>query len=185
GDRPGALLQARQRRAARGRGVPQAAGRGVGADQEQDRRARRGVGGAAAGRDAVSLRQEPRRHLGMERAARRLGAGEGSRAARGQDGAGQREALSEDRGTMSARTQAHQVAVIGGDGIGPEVTAEAVKVLRAVAPSLERPVALTEFDWGAERWLRDKTTLPAGAMEDLRDHYAAILFGALGDPRVP
>ena len=43
----------------------------------------------------------------------------------------------------------------------------------------------THFDWGAERWLRDGTTLPEGAIEDLRDHYAAILFGALGDPRVP
>ena len=43
----------------------------------------------------------------------------------------------------------------------------------------------SSFDWGAERWLRDGTTLPAGAIEDLRDHYAAILFGALGDPRVP
>ena len=82
-------------------------------------------------------------------------------------------------------TRAHRVAVIPGDGIGVEVTAEAVKVLRAVSSALERPVELVEFDWGAERWLRDKTTLPKGAMEDLRDHYAAILFGALGDPRVP
>ena len=80
---------------------------------------------------------------------------------------------------------AHRVAVIPGDGIGVEVTAEAVKVLRAVEPALTRPVELTTFDWGAERWLRDGTTLPAGAMEDLRDHYGAILFGALGDPRVP
>ncbi|MCA1662735.1 MAG: 3-isopropylmalate dehydrogenase, partial [Myxococcales bacterium] len=80
---------------------------------------------------------------------------------------------------------AHKVAVIPGDGIGVEVTAEAVKVLRAAAPALRRPIELVDFDWGAERWLRDGTTLPKGAMEDLRDHYAAILFGALGDPRVP
>jgi 3-isopropylmalate dehydrogenase len=78
-----------------------------------------------------------------------------------------------------------RIAVIPGDGIGVEVTAEAVKVLRAVEPTLTQPIALTPFDWGAERWLRDGTTLPAGAMEDLRDHYAAILFGALGDARVP
>ncbi|HEX8954623.1 MAG TPA: isocitrate/isopropylmalate family dehydrogenase, partial [Polyangia bacterium] len=82
-------------------------------------------------------------------------------------------------------TRAHKVAVIPGDGIGVEVTAEAVKSLRAVAPALARPIELVEFDWGAERWLRDGTTLPKGAVEDLRDHYAAILFGALGDPRVP
>ena len=84
-----------------------------------------------------------------------------------------------------AHKGAHRVAVIPGDGIGVEVTAAAVKVLRAAAPALGKPVELVEFDWGAERWLRDGTTLPKGAMEDLRDHYAAILFGALGDPRVP
>jgi 3-isopropylmalate dehydrogenase len=80
---------------------------------------------------------------------------------------------------------AHRIAVIPGDGIGVEVTAEAVKVLRAVAPWLGQPADLSHFDWGAERWLRDRTTLPPGAMEELRDRYHAILFGALGDPRVP
>ncbi len=79
----------------------------------------------------------------------------------------------------------NRIAVIAGDGIGPEVTAEALRVLSAVAPSLRKPLEYQSFDWGAERWLRDGTTLPAGAFEDLRDHYAAILFGALGDPRVP
>lgn len=79
----------------------------------------------------------------------------------------------------------HRIAVIGGDGIGPEVTAEAVRVLDAVKGLLARPLAFTHFDWGAERWLRDKVTLPDGAFEDLRDNYQAILFGALGDPRVP
>jgi 3-isopropylmalate dehydrogenase len=80
---------------------------------------------------------------------------------------------------------AHRIAVIPGDGIGIEVTAEAVKVLRAVSPWLVRAADLSNFDWGAERWLRDGTTLPKGAMEELRDKYSAILFGALGDPRVP
>jgi len=78
-----------------------------------------------------------------------------------------------------------RIAVIPGDGIGVEVTAEAVKVLEAVAPALAASIDLTHFDWGAERWLRDRTTLPEGAFEELRDQYAAILFGALGDPRVP
>ncbi len=80
---------------------------------------------------------------------------------------------------------AHRIAVIPGDGIGPEVTAEAVRVLEAAQPALTKPLAFTHFDWGAARWLEDGTTLPAGAVDDLRNHYAAILFGALGDPRVP
>ena len=79
----------------------------------------------------------------------------------------------------------NRIAVIGGDGIGPEVTAEAVRVLEAVKPLMAAPLELVHFDWGAERWLRDRTTLPAGAVEDLRGHFGAILFGALGDPRVP
>jgi 3-isopropylmalate dehydrogenase len=79
----------------------------------------------------------------------------------------------------------NRIAVIPGDGIGVEVTAEAVRVLQAAAPSLKQPIDFVTFDWGAERWLKDGTTLPAGAMEDLRDHFQAILFGALGDPRVP
>src|SRR5438270_3135660 len=78
-----------------------------------------------------------------------------------------------------------RIAVIPGDGIGREVTSEAVRVLEAVSPWLKRKVDFTHFDWGAERWLKDGTTLPDGAFEDLRDHYQAILFGALGDPRVP
>ncbi|MGH9792501.1 MAG: 3-isopropylmalate dehydrogenase [Candidatus Acidiferrales bacterium] len=78
-----------------------------------------------------------------------------------------------------------RIAVIPGDGIGPEVTAEAVKVLRAVAAKSGKPVELQEFDWGAERYLRDGTTLPATAPEMLRNDFDAILFGAVGDPRVP
>jgi len=78
-----------------------------------------------------------------------------------------------------------RIAVIAGDGIGVEVTREAVRVLEAVRPHLRRPVEATSFDWGAERWLRDGTTLPAGAAQELARDYRAILFGALGDPRVP
>src|SRR6202158_958149 len=78
-----------------------------------------------------------------------------------------------------------RIAVIPGDGIGKEVTPEAVKVLRAVAASAKRPVEFIEFDWGADKFLREGVTLPAGAVEMLRDEFDAILFGALGDPRVP
>jgi 3-isopropylmalate dehydrogenase len=80
---------------------------------------------------------------------------------------------------------AARIAVIPGDGIGKEVTPEAVKVLRAVAASAGRPFEFVEFDWGAEKYLREGITLPSGAVEMLRDEFDAILFGALGDPRVP
>jgi 3-isopropylmalate dehydrogenase len=74
-----------------------------------------------------------------------------------------------------------RIAVIPGDGIGIEVTREARRVLDA----LGLPIDVTEFDWGADRYLRTGETLPQGAIADLRDHHAAILFGAVGDPRVP
>src|SRR6202158_1839515 len=80
---------------------------------------------------------------------------------------------------------AARIAVIAGDGIGKEVTPEAVKVLRAVAAAGKRPVEFVEFDWGADKYLRESVSLPAGAVEMLRDEFDAILFGALGDPRVP
>src|SRR5712671_195108 len=78
-----------------------------------------------------------------------------------------------------------RIAVIPGDGIGPEVTHEAVKVLKAATSSRGAPLEFTEFDWGAERYLRDGTTLPAEAVAMFRREYDAILFGAVGDPRVP
>ena len=78
----------------------------------------------------------------------------------------------------------HRIAVIPGDGIGVEVTTEAVRVLEAVKSRLEKPLQLTHFDWGADRYLREGVGLPAGALEDLRENYGAILFGAVGDPRV-
>jgi 3-isopropylmalate dehydrogenase len=80
---------------------------------------------------------------------------------------------------------AARIAVIPGDGIGKEVTPEAVKVLRAVAKSARRPMEFVEFDWGAEKYLREGVSLPPGAVEMLRNEFDAILFGALGDPRVP
>jgi 3-isopropylmalate dehydrogenase len=78
-----------------------------------------------------------------------------------------------------------RIAVIPGDGIGQEVTPEAVKVIRAATLSSEHPFEFVEFDWGADKFLREGVTLPAGAVEMLRDEFDAILFGALGDPRVP
>ena len=80
---------------------------------------------------------------------------------------------------------AARIAVIPGDGIGKEVTPEAVKVLRAVTKSARRQLEFVEFDWGADKYLREGVTLPDGAVEVPRDEFDAILFGALGDPRVP
>ncbi|MFZ0523220.1 MAG: isocitrate/isopropylmalate dehydrogenase family protein [Candidatus Acidiferrales bacterium] len=78
-----------------------------------------------------------------------------------------------------------RIAVIPGDGIGKEVIPEAVKVLKAAAAAGNREVALTEFDWGADRYLLDGVTLPADAVEMFHRDFDAILLGAMGDPRVP
>src|SRR5437773_8947495 len=78
-----------------------------------------------------------------------------------------------------------RIAVIPGDGIGAEVTPEAVKVLKAVCAPASRTLEFVEFDWGADKFLREGVTLPPSAVEMLRDEFDAILFGALGDPRVP
>lgn len=73
----------------------------------------------------------------------------------------------------------HRIAVIGGDGIGPEVVAEALKVLQATDLNLE----FTQFDLGAERYLRDGQVLCDETLDELRK-FDAILFGAVGSPRV-
>lgn len=77
------------------------------------------------------------------------------------------------------------MAIIPGDGIGLEVTAEAVKVLHAATPGPGCTVECVDFDWGTERFLRDGTTLPEGSIEMLKRDFDAILLGAMGDPRVP
>jgi 3-isopropylmalate dehydrogenase len=70
--------------------------------------------------------------------------------------------------------------VIGGDGIGPEVVAEALKVLKAAGLAIEE----TSYDLGAQRWQRTGETLPDAVLEEIRGHQA-ILLGAVGDPSVP
>ena len=73
-----------------------------------------------------------------------------------------------------------KLAVIPGDGIGPEVVAEALKVLDAVLPGVER----TTYDLGAACYARTGQALPDGVVDELRGH-DAILLGAIGDPSVP
>jgi 3-isopropylmalate dehydrogenase len=75
-----------------------------------------------------------------------------------------------------------RLAVIGGDGIGPEVVAEALKVLRAAAPGVA--IDETSYDLGAKRWHATGEVLPDSVLEELRGH-DAILLGAVGDPSVP
>src|SRR3954464_14946804 len=81
---------------------------------------------------------------------------------------------------MDSRTI--RLAVVGGDGIGPEVTAEALKVLRAATPGVTFDE--TSYDLGAQRWHRTGETLPDAVLEEIRGH-DAILLGAVGDPSVP
>ncbi len=75
---------------------------------------------------------------------------------------------------------AHRIAVIGGDGIGPEVTAEAIKVMSAAGVKLD----ITEFDLGGARYLRDGEILSDSVLDQLRA-FDAILLGAVGSPDVP
>jgi 3-isopropylmalate dehydrogenase len=86
---------------------------------------------------------------------------------------------------VNATNETKRIAVIPGDGIGQEVTPEGVKVLEAACAATGRKLAFTHFDWGTDRFLRDGTTLPPDAMEMLHRDFDAILFGAMGDPRVP
>ncbi|MBI2700846.1 3-isopropylmalate dehydrogenase [Mycobacterium gordonae] len=73
-----------------------------------------------------------------------------------------------------------KLAVIAGDGIGPEVIAEAIKVLDIVLPGVEK----TEYDLGARRFHATGEVLPESVVPELRQH-DAILLGAIGDPSVP
>ncbi len=78
-----------------------------------------------------------------------------------------------------------RIAVIPGDGIGKEVTAEAVKVLEAVARLAGKSLDLVHLPWSADHLLATGETLPADGYRRLRDEFEAIFVGALGDPRVP
>ncbi|QBF46577.1 3-isopropylmalate dehydrogenase [Janibacter limosus] len=82
--------------------------------------------------------------------------------------------------TSDAQQTTFDIAVLGGDGIGPEVVAEGLKVLAATGVD----VRTTEYDLGAARWHRTGETLPDSVVEELRGH-DGILLGAIGDPTVP
>jgi 3-isopropylmalate dehydrogenase len=78
-----------------------------------------------------------------------------------------------------------RIAVLPGDGIGVDVTAEAVKVLSAAAERWSLPLELEQQPWSAEHFLATGVTIPPEAFPDYRERFSAILIGAYGDPRVP
>ena len=77
----------------------------------------------------------------------------------------------------------YKIAVIPGDGVGPEVIREGLKVLKAVSSKHSFKIETTEFDFGAERYLKTGETLPGNAVEELKK-FDAIYLGAIGHPEV-
>jgi 3-isopropylmalate dehydrogenase len=78
-------------------------------------------------------------------------------------------------------SQKKRIAILPGDGIGPEVIPEAVKIITVSGAAVE----MTSFDWSAERYLADGVTVPSDGFVVLGREFDAILVGAFGDPRVP
>jgi len=78
----------------------------------------------------------------------------------------------------------HRIALIPGDGIGPEVISAAREVLKAVGPRHDISWDFDEFDWSCARYLREGTMMPADGLDRLRS-FDAILLGAVGYPGVP
>src|SRR5438309_5393696 len=78
-----------------------------------------------------------------------------------------------------------KIAVVPGDGIGPEVIAAGMRVLEAVNDAHTLGLQFVHFGWNADEYLRTGISMPPGAMDDIRDNYAAVYLGAFGDPRIP
>ena len=78
----------------------------------------------------------------------------------------------------------YRIAVVPGDGIGPEVTREAVETLQVAAEARDFTLEFQEYPFGAEHYLKSKETLPESALTEMRAQ-DAILVGAIGDPRLP
>ena len=78
-----------------------------------------------------------------------------------------------------------RIAVVPGDGIGQEVIPAALRALELLTEQLRLDLGWEVFAWGAGRWLAEGVGLPDGAIASLARDYRAILFGALGDRRIP
>ncbi len=85
----------------------------------------------------------------------------------------------------SGRSKSKKIAIIPGDGIGIDVTREAVKVLDLINRERSLGLEIIHFDFGAETYLATGVSLPKEQLEDFRTNFAAIFLGALGDPRIP
>ncbi|HLJ75319.1 MAG TPA: 3-isopropylmalate dehydrogenase, partial [Thermoanaerobaculia bacterium] len=80
---------------------------------------------------------------------------------------------------------AQRIAVIPGDGIGPEVIEQGMRVLERVKSAHKLDLQFVHFGWNADEYLRTGISIPHGAMDDIRHNYAAVYLGAFGDPRIP
>ncbi len=80
-------------------------------------------------------------------------------------------------------SRSYNIAVIGGDGTGPEVIREGVKVLKAAASKFGFKLNLVDYDWGGDRYLKTGEVLPPNATDEL-GKYKAIYLGAIGHPDV-
>jgi 3-isopropylmalate dehydrogenase len=80
---------------------------------------------------------------------------------------------------------AKKIAVVPGDGIGPEVIVVGMRVLEHVNARHSLGLQFTHFGWNADEYLRTGVSMPPGAMDDIRVNYDAVYLGAFGDPRVP
>ena len=78
-----------------------------------------------------------------------------------------------------------KIAVVPGDGIGPEVIDAGMRVLERVNSARGLGLDFVHFGWNADEYLRTGISMPAGAIDDIRNNYAAVYLGAFGDPRVP
>jgi 3-isopropylmalate dehydrogenase len=78
-----------------------------------------------------------------------------------------------------------RIAVIPGDGIGPEVIDAGLSVLNRVNDARNLELELVHFGWNADEYLRTGISIPPGGMDDIRNNYAAVYLGAFGDPRIP
>jgi 3-isopropylmalate dehydrogenase len=77
-----------------------------------------------------------------------------------------------------------KIAVIPGDGIGPEVIAAGRKILESINDGCRLGLEFVPFGWNADEYLRTGVSMPPGAIDDIRNNYAAIYLGAFGDPRI-
>src|SRR3954454_24241269 len=78
-----------------------------------------------------------------------------------------------------------KIAVVPGDGIGPEVIDEGMRVLERINDQHDLDLDFVHFGWNADEYLRTGVSMPPGAMDDIRQNYAAVYLGAFGDPRIP